>query len=230
MPDGGKGLGETPRPPGHPDTLTPGRADCVILKCFRLRPDGRVKQDHTRGQTRTRRHIQFGIQLPRTNNSCEPDALQSSSLKHMHTNGRCSHSLHVPPFGKVKDFCAWYQTLCCILALTSPWNLMLDNGKDNVSFQNYKGFVRNRFVIFTSSLFTSLSTKYTELPKWLYCLYDISHHWAEVQSQKRSQNMWPTQISLFLLAPPPRQTWRKNDSSSRLFKLFLWEQRKKVRL
>lgn len=33
---------------------TPGEADCVSLKCFRLQPDGRVKKDHTRRQTRTR--------------------------------------------------------------------------------------------------------------------------------------------------------------------------------
>lgn len=91
----GKGLGETPKPPGHPDALTPGRANCVILKCFRLWPDGCVKKDHTRGQMHTRRQIQFGIQLPCTNNSCEPDALQNYSLKHMHTNGHCSRTLQV---------------------------------------------------------------------------------------------------------------------------------------
>lgn len=33
---------------------TPGEADCMRLKCFRLQPDGRVKRDHTRRQTRTR--------------------------------------------------------------------------------------------------------------------------------------------------------------------------------
>ncbi len=91
----GKGLGETPQPPGHPRTLTPGRADCVILKCFRLQPDGSVKKDHTRRPMRTRRQIQFGIQLPHTNNSCEPDALQNYSLKHMHINGLDSRSSQV---------------------------------------------------------------------------------------------------------------------------------------
>lgn len=91
----GKGLGETPQPPGHPDALTPGRADCVILKCFRLRPDGCVKRDHTHTQTNTYSQFGVGLQLLHTNNSCEPDALQNFSLKHMHTNAHCSRSLLV---------------------------------------------------------------------------------------------------------------------------------------
>lgn len=97
--EGEKVLGETPQPPGHPDALTPGRADRVIPKCFRLRPDGCGKRDHMRRQTRPCRHIQFGIQLPRANNSCEPDALQHHSLKHMHTKGHRSHFL--------RALCSW---------------------------------------------------------------------------------------------------------------------------
>lgn len=41
---------------------------------------------------------------------------------------------------------------------------------ENVSCQNHKSFMRKRFLIFTSSLFMSLLPKYTEPPKWLYCI------------------------------------------------------------
>lgn len=81
-----KGLGETPQLPGHLAVLTPGRADCVIFKCFRLQPDGCVKRDHTHTHTHTDKHIGIGLHVPHTNNSCQPDALQNYSLKHLHTN------------------------------------------------------------------------------------------------------------------------------------------------
>lgn len=138
MPDVGRGgdvLGETPQPPGHQDALTPGRAERVIPKCFRLRPDGCVKRDHMRRQTRARRHIQFGIQLPRTNNSCEPDALQRHSLKHKHTNGHRSRFLRVP---------------CSRRLLHSGPDVVLQIKKDNRHSKNHKAFMSNTFFIFTS--------------------------------------------------------------------------------
>lgn len=171
MPDVGRGgdvLGETPQPPGHPDALTPGRAERVIPKCFRLRPDGCVKRDHMRRQTRARRHIQFGIQLPRTNNSCEPDALQRHSLKRKHSNGHRSRFLRAPCSRRLLH--SGPETSCCRLRkiIVIPKTIKLS------------------WVIHFSYLPVSLSTKHTEPPKWRYYRDDVCCYWAEVLAYSMS--------------------------------------------
>lgn len=97
--EGGRGGEVLMRHPDHMGTgtpLTPGRADCVILKCFRLRPDGCVKRDHTRRQTHTRTlagvygcfaQIIHASQMPRRN------AVLNMCIK----NGHCSHFCAVFP-------------------------------------------------------------------------------------------------------------------------------------
>ena len=160
-----KGVGKTPPPPGHPDTLTPGRADCLIPKCFRLQPDGHVKRYHTPRKTCTRKHIQFGysclIEIINVSQMQCRSAVSNPWIKMDTGEVLGIWSVH----RKVKGFYTWYKILFGIY----------------IRVYIFPKLLGNRFLI---TLFMSLSVECTKPLKLLYYICDIFQNWMEVQAQK----------------------------------------------
>lgn len=97
---------------------------------------------------------------------------------------------------------------------------------ENISCQNHKSFMRERFLIFTNSLFMSLSTKCTEPPKRLFCIYCMIYVNAG-QRFKPQRRFKHTKIWLSLICLLENRLAERKMVCLGYSNFCMWEQRQR---